>query len=54
MHLYDVGDGREIQTIATPPGSHGSLALAFTPDGSRLVAGMSDTSILMWDVRRRP
>ena len=54
IHLYDVRDGHEIQTISTPPGSHGSLALAFTPDGNRLVAGMSDTSILMWDVRRRP
>ena len=54
MHLYDVGDGHEIQTIATPPGSHGSLALAFTPDGSQLVAGMADTSILVWNVRRRP
>src|SRR5262249_20159266 len=54
IHLYNVGDGREDQTIATPAGSHGSLALSFTPDGNRLVARMSDTSILMWDVRRMP
>jgi len=54
IHVYDVGDGREGRTIATPPGSHGSLALSFTPNGNRLVAGMSDTSILMWEVRRRP
>jgi WD40 repeat protein len=51
IHLYDVTDGREVQNIATPARSHGSFALAFTPDGNRLVSGMSDTSILIWDVR---
>jgi WD40 repeat protein len=51
IHLYDVTDGREVQNIATPARSHGSFALAFTPDGKRLVSGMSDTSILIWDVR---
>jgi WD40 repeat protein len=25
--------------------------LAFTPDGRRIVAGLSDTSIVIWDVR---
>ncbi len=52
IHFFNVADGREVQTIATPARSHGSLALAFTPDGKRLVSGMSDTSIMIWDVRQ--
>jgi WD40 repeat protein len=54
LRLYDVADGREVQSITTPPGSHGSLALAFTPDGTRIFSGMADTTILAWDVRRQP
>jgi WD40 repeat protein len=52
IHLYDVANGREVGTVATPPGTHTSLALAFTPDGKQLVTGMSDTSILIWNVHR--
>ena len=54
IHLYDVGDGREVRRIATPPHSHCTLALAFTPDGKGLVTGMSDTSILIWDLGLNP
>jgi WD40 repeat protein len=49
IHLYDVASGREARTIVAPPLR--SPALAFTPDGSRLVSGMADGSILVWDVR---
>lgn len=28
--------------------------VAFTPDGSRLVSGMADGSVLVWDVRSGP
>jgi WD40 repeat protein len=49
IHLYDVASGREARTIVSPPLR--SPALAFTPDGSRLVSGMADGSILVWDVR---
>ena len=51
IHLYDVASGRAVGTVATPPGTHTSFALAFTPDGKQLVTGMSDTSILFWHVR---
>ncbi len=49
IHLYDVASGREARTIVSPPLR--SPALAFTPDGSRVVSGMADGSILIWDVR---
>jgi WD40 repeat protein len=48
IHIYRLRDKKEVQTIVTP--CQPSLGLAFTPDGKRLVAGMSDTSILIWDV----
>ncbi len=49
IHFIDVASGKETRTIETPPLR--SPALAFTPDGSRLVSGMADGSILVWDVR---
>ena len=52
IHLYDVASGREVGTVATPPRTHTSFALAFTPDGKQLITGMSDSSILIWNVRR--
>jgi WD40 repeat protein len=52
IHLYDVAGGREVGTVATPPRTHTSFALAFTPDGKQLITGMSDSSILIWNVRR--
>jgi WD40 repeat protein len=50
-HLYDAGTGRQVAVVSAPRGSHGSFAMAFTPDGKRLVTGMSDTTIMFWDVR---
>jgi WD40 repeat protein len=44
-----VATGKETRTIAAP--TFRTRALAFTPDGSRLVTGMADTSILVWDLR---
>jgi WD40 repeat protein len=52
IHLYNVANGREVGTVATPPGTHTSFALAFTPDGKQLVTGISDTSILIWNVHQ--
>ncbi len=52
IHLYDVAGGKETRTIDAPPLR--SPALAFTPDSGRLVSGMADGSILIWDVRARP
>jgi WD40 repeat protein len=49
IHIYRLRDKKEIQTIATP--CQPTLGLSFTPDGKRLAAGMSDTSILIWDLQ---
>jgi WD40 repeat protein len=54
--LYDLATRKETRTITTPT-LHSQLrasALAFTPDGSRIVAGMMDTSVLVWDLRSDP
>ena len=49
IHIYRLRDKKEVQTITAPSRPTGGLA--FTPDGKRLATGMSDTSILIWDVR---
>ena len=49
IHFFDVASGKETRTIDTPPLQ--SPALAFTPDGSRLVSAMADGSVLVWDVK---
>ncbi|MFI5460760.1 MAG: WD40 repeat domain-containing protein, partial [Isosphaerales bacterium] len=48
IHIYRLRDEKELQTIETP--CRPTLGLAFTPDGKGLVSGMSDTSILIWDL----
>ncbi len=52
IHLYEVATGREIRTINTP--ATRTPALAFSPDGSKLVCGMADTSVLVWDLQAKP
>jgi WD40 repeat protein len=56
IHLYDLATRKETRTITTPTlhSQLGASALAFTPDGSRIVAGMTDTSVLVWDLRSDP
>ena len=49
IRIFRLQDKQEIRTIESP--CHSIEALAFTPDGQRIVAGLSDTSILIWDVR---
>lgn len=52
IHLFDVATGKETRTIDGP--AFRSPALAFTPDGSRLITGMADGSVLVWDLRSNP
>jgi WD40 repeat protein len=52
IHLYEVATGKETRTITTPPLR--KSVIAFTPDGSRIVSGMADTSVLVWDLRSDP
>ena len=52
IHFYEVATGREVRTIDTP--AIRTKALAFSPDGSKIICGMADTSVLVWDVLRKP
>jgi RNA polymerase sigma factor (sigma-70 family) len=49
IRLFRLRDKQEIQTIESP--CPWIEVLTFTPDGRRIVAGLSDTSIVFWDVR---
>jgi WD40 repeat protein len=49
IHIFRLRDKREIQTIESPCAWIDSLC--FTPDGTQIVAGLQDTSIVIWDVR---
>jgi RNA polymerase sigma factor (sigma-70 family) len=50
IRVFRLRDKQEIQTIAVP--SAWTEALRFTPSGTQIVAGLSDTSIVVWNVRR--
>jgi WD40 repeat protein len=52
IHLYEVATGRETRTIDTPAIRTG--ALTFSPDGSKIICGMADTSVLVWDLQAKP
>ena len=48
VHIYDMAGGKEIAVIE---GYRGTVhSLAFADDGQRLATGMSDTTVLLWDV----
>ncbi len=49
IRIFRLRDKREIQTIETQ--SPGVTALAFTPDGRQVAAGLLDTSIVLWNVQ---
>jgi WD40 repeat protein len=49
IRIFRLRDKNEIQTIESP--CPWIEVLTFTTDGRRIVAGMSDTSIVIWDVR---
>ena len=48
IRIFRLRNKREIQTIETP--GPWIEALTFTPDGRRIIAGLADTSIVLWDV----
>ena len=52
VHVFEMQTGREVRTIR---GHRGSIsALAFTPDGTRLATGSSDSTVLIWDLTTSP
>jgi WD40 repeat protein len=48
IRLCRVDDGREVRTIRGY--GHRARALAFSPDGLRLIVGLEDTTALVWDL----
>jgi RNA polymerase sigma factor (sigma-70 family) len=51
IRIWDMANGNEIAAIQ---GFRGSVtALAFTPDGERLISGMDDTTVLLWDLKSK-
>jgi len=46
--LWDAATGKEAGTVegVTEP----ARALTFSPDGKRLIAGMQDTTVLVWEL----
>jgi hypothetical protein len=47
IHLRDLATGKELRRFTGQRGE--VLALAFTPDGTRLASGSKDTTALVWD-----
>jgi RNA polymerase sigma factor (sigma-70 family) len=48
IHLWDVVAGQEIGQLTGHKG--GIVSLMFAPDGSRLLSGSMDTTVLAWDL----
>jgi WD40 repeat protein len=50
IHLWDLATGRELLKIG--PGDAPTISLAFSPDGTQLMAGTNRGTALIWDVAR--
>ncbi len=52
VRLYDVATGEPLLTLE--PRDDRAVVLAFSPDGTKLLAGFHRGTAIVWDVRRRP
>ncbi len=50
IRLYDVDSGEPVLTLE--PADDRAHVLAFSPDGTKLLTGLSRGSLIVWDVRR--
>jgi RNA polymerase sigma factor (sigma-70 family) len=51
VQIWDCATGKEVSVIPIPRGS--AQSLAFSNDNRKLYTGMSDSSVLIWDLPRR-
>src|SRR5262249_10660887 len=52
IRLWDIASGEELSSLGGFRDT--ATALAFSPDGKRLVSGMKDTYALVWDLTALP
>jgi RNA polymerase sigma factor (sigma-70 family) len=52
VRLYRIEDGDEVQEIVGPAKITHPGGLAFAPDGRSLAAGLDDTTVLIWNLRK--
>jgi RNA polymerase sigma factor (sigma-70 family) len=53
IRLWELATGREAFRLPLPPGN-AVTCLAFLPHGRSVVAGMADTTVMIWDLRPAP
>jgi RNA polymerase sigma factor (sigma-70 family) len=51
IHLVETASGGERRRLPGHPGAEVVYPLAFSVDGTRLISGGGDTTVLIWDVR---
>jgi WD40 repeat protein len=52
VYVFDVATGNELRSFKAYAGR--VCALAFSPDGKRLVTGSWDSTALVWDLSAKP
>ena len=50
IRLYRTDDGRELGHFRCPARISRAGAIAFSPDGCGLAAGLDDTTVIIWDL----
>ena len=49
VRVWDVLTGRKISTLRSPLHEASARAVAYSPDGSRIVVGYEDGTVRIWD-----
>jgi WD40 repeat protein len=50
IRLWDAESGRLLKRL---PAENGVFSLAFTPNSRRLISGMADSTVLLWEVPQK-
>jgi WD40 repeat protein len=49
LRLWDVATGKEVPFAGIVPAGHAAQSAAFSPDGQRILAGLADGTVRLWD-----